>query len=149
MDTQVANNNSNSNQEKSTINRKQINKYSNDNQWVSIASLAMFILLSLGVIIFLYYQNQKLKEMLASYQTKPSPSPNIISQTPNPTPTCKPRPACLDEEPKCLMPETPDMCPPTSNNSQKACTQEAKLCPDGSYVERTGPNCEFAPCPNP
>ncbi len=28
------------------------------------------------------------------------------------------------------------------------CTQEAKLCPDGSYVGRTGPKCEFAPCPN-
>lgn len=28
-----------------------------------------------------------------------------------------------------------------------ACTQEAKLCPDGSAVGRTGPNCLFAPCP--
>ncbi|MDD5318501.1 MAG: hypothetical protein PHF79_01625 [Candidatus Pacebacteria bacterium] len=28
------------------------------------------------------------------------------------------------------------------------CTQEAKLCPDGSYVGRTGPNCEFTMCPN-
>lgn len=28
-----------------------------------------------------------------------------------------------------------------------ACTLEAKLCPDGSYVGRTGPNCEFAACP--
>lgn len=28
-----------------------------------------------------------------------------------------------------------------------ACTQEAKLCPDGSYVGRTGPNCEFTACP--
>jgi len=28
-----------------------------------------------------------------------------------------------------------------------ACTQEAKLCPDGSAVGRTGPNCEFAACP--
>lgn len=28
-----------------------------------------------------------------------------------------------------------------------ACTMEAKMCPDGSYVSRTGPNCEFAPCP--
>ncbi|TAK05219.1 hypothetical protein EPO33_04570 [Patescibacteria group bacterium] len=27
------------------------------------------------------------------------------------------------------------------------CTQEAKLCPDGSAVGRTGPNCAFAPCP--
>lgn len=29
----------------------------------------------------------------------------------------------------------------------KACTQEAKICPDGSAVSRTGPNCEFAACP--
>lgn len=28
-----------------------------------------------------------------------------------------------------------------------ACTAEAKICPDGSAVGRTGPNCEFAPCP--
>ncbi|TSC95054.1 MAG: Uncharacterized protein CEN87_66 [Parcubacteria group bacterium Licking1014_1] len=30
---------------------------------------------------------------------------------------------------------------------QTACTQEAKLCPDGSSVGRAGPNCEFADCP--
>ncbi len=29
----------------------------------------------------------------------------------------------------------------------RACTEEAKICPDGSSVGRTGPNCEFAPCP--
>jgi len=28
-----------------------------------------------------------------------------------------------------------------------ACTEEAKICPDGSLVGRTGPNCEFAACP--
>jgi hypothetical protein len=28
-----------------------------------------------------------------------------------------------------------------------ACTQEAKICPDGSTVGRTGLNCAFAPCP--
>lgn len=28
-----------------------------------------------------------------------------------------------------------------------ACTLDAKLCPDGSYVGRIGPRCEFAPCP--
>jgi hypothetical protein len=27
------------------------------------------------------------------------------------------------------------------------CTQEAKQCPDGSYVSRTGPQCQFAACP--
>ncbi len=30
----------------------------------------------------------------------------------------------------------------------KACTQEAKQCSDGSYVGRTGPNCEFTACPS-
>jgi hypothetical protein len=30
-----------------------------------------------------------------------------------------------------------------------ACTADAKLCPDGSYVGRSGPNCEFDPCPIP
>lgn len=29
-----------------------------------------------------------------------------------------------------------------------ACTQEAKLCPDGSAVGRAGPHCEFAECPS-
>lgn len=32
-------------------------------------------------------------------------------------------------------------------NSPVACTQEAKMCPDGSYVGKTGPNCAFAACP--
>ena len=30
-----------------------------------------------------------------------------------------------------------------------ACTMEAKMCPDGiTYVGRTAPNCNFAPCPD-
>ncbi len=35
----------------------------------------------------------------------------------------------------------------TRENKSMYCTQEAKLCPDGSYVGRTGPRCEFAKCP--
>ncbi|MFA6135824.1 MAG: hypothetical protein WC705_00440 [Candidatus Paceibacterota bacterium] len=34
-----------------------------------------------------------------------------------------------------------------TDNGNIACTEEAKLCPDGSAVGRTGPNCEFAACP--
>lgn len=33
------------------------------------------------------------------------------------------------------------------SGAPRACTMEAKLCPDGSYVGRTGPDCEFAQCP--
>ncbi len=40
------------------------------------------------------------------------------------------------------MPKTPD------DSEHVACTMEAKICPDGSAVGRTGPNCEFAPCPD-
>ena len=28
-----------------------------------------------------------------------------------------------------------------------ACTEEAKVCPDGTSVSREGPDCEFAACP--
>lgn len=34
-------------------------------------------------------------------------------------------------------------------NETVACTMEAKMCPDGSYVGRTGPKCEFETCPPP
>lgn len=30
-----------------------------------------------------------------------------------------------------------------------ACTMDAMMCPDGSYVGRVAPTCEFAPCPIP
>lgn len=32
---------------------------------------------------------------------------------------------------------------------QVACTMEARVCPDGSYVGRIPPLCQFAPCPGP
>jgi nitrosocyanin len=35
----------------------------------------------------------------------------------------------------------------TTTTTPTACTMEAKVCPDGSSVGRTGPNCEFAACP--
>lgn len=32
-------------------------------------------------------------------------------------------------------------------SKQTVCTMEAKICPDGTSVGRSGPKCEFAPCP--
>jgi hypothetical protein len=37
--------------------------------------------------------------------------------------------------------------PGNTQPNTKACTMEAKVCPDGTSVGRTGPNCEFAACP--
>ncbi|MCX6713383.1 MAG: hypothetical protein NTY66_04220 [Candidatus Vogelbacteria bacterium] len=42
---------------------------------------------------------------------------------------------------------TPIVTPGDTGNQPVACTMEAKQCPDGSYVGRTGPKCEFTACP--
>lgn len=44
------------------------------------------------------------------------------------------------------VPPTVVVVTPTSTEPV-ACTMDAKMCPDGSYVGRTGPTCEFAACP--
>lgn len=38
-----------------------------------------------------------------------------VLMCPETSPTCRPRPGCLDQEPRCLMPETEDMCPPSTD----------------------------------
>ncbi len=40
-----------------------------------------------------------------------------------------------------VLPEAP------SSEESVVCTMDAKLCPDGSYVGRTGPDCQFEACP--
>ncbi len=42
----------------------------------------------------------------------------------------------------------PDDGGPVASPDGVVCAQDAKECPDGSYVGRTGPVCEFAACPN-
>ena len=52
------------------------------------------------------------------------------SSTPTPiqsVPTCIPRPACLDETPRCMIPESDKMCPPGSNSKY--------TCPKSEYVD--------------
>ena len=40
---------------------------------------------------------------------------------------------------------------PVANSSPLpvACKMDAKICPDGTAVGKTGPKCKFAPCPTP
>jgi len=45
-----------------------------DNRWVTVLSVALFILSALGIIIFLYNQNQTLKDKLSGYQDIPTPT---------------------------------------------------------------------------
>ena len=60
-------------------------KKEKDNHWLSILAMAIFVVLSLGVVAFLYYQNQALKSMLASQSISQS-----VSQSPSPTATADP-----------------------------------------------------------
>lgn len=70
---------------------------------------------------------------------------------------CTPLPECAyntdPKKPTCKIGEKPFeggvWCPrPTENPTQTtACTMDAKICPDGSAVGRSGPKCEFAACP--
>lgn len=193
-----------------------------DSHWITILAMALFVLASLGITAFLYYQNQQLKSMLATYQSQASPTPTATSDPTAgwethtntkynyefkcpPTSTHKIELTSGDGLTKPLYQETcyenqnqfkVAMMSPSSTSgtepngifvkeilspegkekaflrgfdesyfnqilstfkflgpttspsaTQKACTQEARLCPDGSYVGRTGQNCEFAPCP--
>src|SRR5260221_6709844 len=114
-------------------------------------AMALFTLLPfVGFYLGIQYQ----KMVTPSYPlTAHIPSPHVkmmphptLSLTVTPQISCRPRPACLDAKPRCMIAVTADMCPPTTVQ-KKFCTTEAKQCPDGSYVSRAGPNCEFTPCP--
>jgi len=56
----------------------------------------------------------------------------------SPAPVTETKPA---EPPAQTVTETP------ADTAPVACTMDAKACPDGSFVGRVAPNCEFAACP--
>ncbi len=193
-----------------------------DNHWISILAMAIFIIFALGVVIFLYYQNQQLKNMLASREPQPTTSPIIyVSPTPNPELPTVSSPSAnmvitsplkvtgsvpagwmfegafpiklVDSNQKLIVQaqakekvagswqsgnpvdfmatltfktaavsgflilqnDNPSGDPANLKTFEisvkfpgnTSCTLEAKLCPDGSSVGRTGPDCAFAPCP--
>lgn len=68
----------------------------------------------------------------------PSPGPGEPMPIPEPKPMPEPMP----------YPGGPVPAPsPMPEPGGRMCTMDAKICPDGTGVGRTGPNCEFAPCP--
>lgn len=54
-----------------------------------------------------------------------------------------------DARPERPIFERPMPVEPDGGPGGVVCTMEAKQCPDGSFVGRSGPNCEFAACPGP
>lgn len=106
-----------------------------------------------NVYTYLKLKNGKLLEIAAAFSNadKYEAQVNQMLSTFSfiditPTLSCTPRPACLDATPRCMIAENENMCPKPTE--AVICTQEAKMCPNGSAVGRSGPNCEFAPCPS-
>lgn len=101
---------------------------------ITVISAAFFILLSLGIIIFLYNQNQSLKDKLSEYLSLPSPSPITIFVTPSPSATSS---ASLEERSfKYNCPENGFVnCMPGPDLPEDECSKEAldwfkENCPD-------------------
>jgi hypothetical protein len=44
-------------------------------------------------------------------------------------------------------PVEPGETPPNPDDDGVLCTMDAKICPDGSPIGRSDPDCEFNPCP--
>lgn len=56
---------------------------------------------------------------------------------------------CTDEGITCTeIACDPNSMDPGNPGASQGCSEEAKVCPDGSTVVRSGPSCEFAPCPS-
>lgn len=64
-------------------------------------------------ILTVYTENQTTEDEKLVEEVKKQILSTFKFQNQNPmiSPTCIPRPACLDSEPRCMIPETPDMCP--------------------------------------
>jgi thermitase len=72
-------------------------------------------------------------------QPQPQPAPAPVP-TPEISPTCTPRPACLDATPACQIPITDDMCPPPSPTSELSPTEEPTLTEEPSPTQDISQN---------
>ncbi len=124
-----------------------------------VAGLFVFIIFLAGLIGYsLAASLQKTPvTMICSEEQKVCPGGSKVNRT---GPTCEfspcpsstlPNRQGIVEEPFLAPPASPLPTPPKAEKSKKdpiLCTQEVKMCEDGSLVGKTGPNCEFAPCPD-
>ncbi|EKD79900.1 MAG: hypothetical protein ACD_40C00267G0001 [uncultured bacterium] len=118
-------------------------KHSPQNKW-SLISLGIFAIFFVYATIKMIFAPVAINEMTVSnsygtlskplISTPPNPPPGCSyqkvecinapcdpvlicsSSTPSQMPrsTCRPRPACLDSTPRCMIAETEDMCPPST-----------------------------------
>ena len=103
----------------------------------SVVSIILFVLLCIGLVFFLVNTSGVAKNIPTTTQSTSTSSNNESTST-------------SDSSSTSLSVSTTTTNKDTGINTNPpiACTMEAKLCSDGSYVGRTGPYCEFSPCPS-
>jgi hypothetical protein len=101
-------------------------------KWFLGFILVVLIITATTDVIFSFYHTPKIpkeRNPFVTTEAKTTPTPFF---TPIPTTSMSP-----------LL--KPSASPIPSNTT--ACTMDARECPDGTFVGRSGPNCEFVACP--
>lgn len=125
-----------------------------------VSTLGLFVLIVGLFLVFFFDQSRKEPAQVACTQeARMCPNGSFVSRT---GPHCEFSPCPKDELPayrgiseEPFQAPTP-VTPPKAEAKKQTppakegviCTQEVRLCSDGSFVARTGPKCEFAPCPD-
>jgi hypothetical protein len=104
-------------------------------------SFGIIILFFMAVVLWKFIEPAPLEQVTEEQPSQQVERPEIIEappETPMPEWPIDGTPLPLPVEPS----------PREENPAQPvACTMEAKMCSDGSFVGRQGPNCEFVLCP--
>lgn len=99
-----------------------------------------------AIVVFFSWQHSQNQQAASQSDTSVATTTNFTVTEPVPIP-----PAAVDVAPSSdsdnsqsntQSPDRPVL------DDMTACTMDAKMCPDGSFVGRAGPDCEFAACPS-
>lgn len=97
-------------------------KYSNDRPTTSSSQSMIIVVVFLAIFSLIVFYVFSMQRSSVQNQTELTPDSVI---TPSP-----------------VVPNGQE-----EQDDQVFCTLDAQVCPDGSYVGRVPPSCEFAPCP--
>jgi hypothetical protein len=101
----------------------------------------IIILILMAAVLWKFIEPEPVVEVVDQSPAAPlsegEMTPDEQAETETPT---SDSPIAPDEAPAASLPSE------TDPGETVACTMDAKMCPDGSYVGRVGPDCAFAPC---
>ena len=104
-----------------------------------LLGLALFVLL---LILFYFFITYRLKSIIVdSFEECVEAGYPVMESYPRQCRTSDGRSFVETVPPDSMAPEKP------TGDSDVVCAMDVRQCPDGTYVGRIPPDCEFAPCP--